>query len=45
MFPKEIQENFPLLFAHHERVAAIPAIAAYLSSDKRHAKVNGNSLG
>lgn len=41
----EVKTAFPLLAAHHEAVAAIPGIAAYISSDRRPQKQNGNALG
>lgn len=45
LFPSEMRRDHPLLVAHHERIAATPAIAKYLSSPSRQAKVNGNDLG
>merc|ERR1712137_85065 len=44
LFPEEMK-GFPLLMGLHDRVAALPGIAEYLSSDKRLPKINGNTLG
>ena len=41
LFPQEVKDKFPLLVAHHDRVAKEANIAAYLSSDKRPSQVNG----
>merc|ERR1711879_528708 len=41
LFPSEVKEKFPLLVAHHGRVAAEANIAAYLASDKRPSHING----
>lgn len=41
LFPSEVREKFPLLTAHHDRVAGEPKIAAYLASDKRPSQING----
>lgn len=43
-FPEQMKA-FPNLVKLHETFAAIPSVAAYLTSDKRHAKINGNDLG
>ena len=45
LFPEEMKELFPLLCAHYERVASVPAIAAYLKGPKRLETVNVNKLG
>lgn len=45
LYPTDMQRHYPLLVAHHQRIAAIPNIAKYLSSDRRQPKINGNDLG
>lgn len=45
IFGDLLRQTYPLLAAHHDRFAAIPAIASYLSSPLRQQKVNGNALG
>ncbi|KAF8072903.1 Gstp1 [Scenedesmus sp. PABB004] len=45
VFKAEMEATYPLLCGHHARVAALPAVAAYLGSDRRLAKVNNNNLG
>jgi hypothetical protein len=40
-----MKETHPTLAAHHEKVAAVPGIAAYLASPLRLPAVNGNGLG
>jgi len=40
-FPK----HYPLLMAFHDRIAKLPKIAEYLSSDKRHEQLNGIPIG
>ncbi len=37
--------QYPELAAHHERIAAVPGIKAYLESPLRLPKVNGNGMG
>jgi hypothetical protein len=37
--------QYPLLVAHHGRVAALPGIKEYLASPARLDKVNNNNLG
>ena len=44
-FPDEIRSLYPSLVSHHDRIAAIPQIHAYLNGPKRCEKVNGNGLG
>ena len=41
----DFKTGYPDLTALHEAVAAIPGIKAYLASDRRPQKQNGNSLG
>jgi glutathione S-transferase P len=41
----DIIAQFPALSALHQAIAADPNVAAYLKSDKRQSKINGNSLG
>ena len=45
LFDSLVRDRFPSLAAHHDRIAAIPTIAAYLASPRRQAKINGNDLG
>lgn len=44
-FPAEMRDRFPKLVAHHDSVAKLPRIRAYLDSARRQAKVNGNGMG
>lgn len=37
--------QYPLLVAHHGRVAGLPGIKEYLASPARLDKVNNNNLG
>lgn len=37
--------QYPLLVAHHGRIAGLPGIAEYLASPARLDKVNNNNLG
>jgi hypothetical protein len=37
--------QYPLLVAHHSRVAGLPGIKEYLASPARLDKVNNNNLG
>ena len=41
----EFKVAYPGLAKLHESVAAVPGVAAYLASDRRFPKQNGNSLG
>ena len=36
---------YPVLVAHHDRIAAVPGIAAYLDSPGRLPTINGVALG
>lgn len=38
----DLKEMYPKLYEHHEAFASIPAIAKYLASPKRRAKINNN---
>ncbi len=35
----------PRVAAAHAAVGALPAVAAYMASERRHAKINNNGLG
>jgi hypothetical protein len=37
--------QYPLLVAHHGRIAGLPGIKEYLASPARLDKVNNNNLG
>ena len=41
----ELAATWPRLAAHRDRVAALPAMSAYLASGRRPARINGNGLG
>jgi glutathione S-transferase len=43
IYPAQVKQNFKHLMAVHERFAQIPAVAAYLVSDKRPEFVNGGA--
>ena len=45
IYGDEFKSAWPALAAHHDAVAALPNVAAYLASEKRHGQQNGNSLG
>jgi glutathione S-transferase P len=45
IYGDEFKRAFPALAAHHDAVAAVPSVAAYLASDRRHPQQNGNPLG
>lgn len=45
LWPEELPATWPVLLAHHKKIASIPGIATYLSSTRRHEQVNGNKLG
>jgi glutathione S-transferase len=45
IYGDEFKTAWPALAAHHDAVAGLPTVAAYLSSDRRHPKQNGNALG
>ncbi|WIA09015.1 hypothetical protein OEZ85_008429 [Tetradesmus obliquus] len=45
IFKEEVTAAYPLLVAHHGRVAGLPGIAEYLASPARLDKVNNNNLG
>eukprot|EP00051_Salpingoeca_urceolata_P009027 m.110769 g.110769 ORF g.110769 m.110769 type:complete len:223 (+) comp16076_c0_seq3:140-808(+) len=45
LFPTQMRETFPKLAEHHDRIAAIKEIAAYLGSEQRPSKINGSELG
>jgi glutathione S-transferase P len=36
VFGDEFKAAYPALVAHHDAVAAVPSVAAYLASDRRH---------
>jgi len=42
---KDIVANHPVILAHHDHIAALPRIAAYLSSDRRPAVILPARLG
>jgi len=45
IFEDKVTSEYPDLGKHHAKVAALPRVAAYLSSDRRPQKQNGNGLG
>ncbi len=45
IYGDDFKSAWPALVACHESVAALPGVAAYLKSDRRHAQQNGNPLG
>jgi glutathione S-transferase len=45
IYGDEFKGAWPALAAHHDAVAALPSVAAYLASDRRHPQQNGNPLG
>ncbi|KAF6266727.1 glutathione S-transferase [Scenedesmus sp. NREL 46B-D3] len=45
IFKQEMEAGYPLLVAHHGRVAGLPGIKEYLASPARLDKVNNNNLG
>ncbi|KAL4422233.1 hypothetical protein ABPG77_009708 [Micractinium sp. CCAP 211/92] len=44
-FGSEFGSTYPLLEAHHAKLAAVPGIKAYLGSSRQFDKVNNNGLG
>jgi len=44
-FPEAVKKHYSALVAHHDHIAALPNVAAYLQSSKRPVKVNGNEFG
>eukprot|EP00775_Hariotina_reticulata_P013740 gene13740-13861_t len=45
IFKEEMEPAYPLLVAHHKRIAELPGIKEYLASPARLDKVNNNMLG
>lgn len=45
VFEKRFAEAWPRLAAHHAKIGAIPAIAAYVASPRCFAQINNNGLG
>ena len=43
--PLQFKSAYPALAALHSKVAAVPGVAAYLTSAQRFEKVNNNGLG